>query len=137
MRLVEQWNAIEPGLDPRWGDARLDLTIDDSARCDRAAALLGPAGPGRMGKAIRFTVARGGSGIGPEAARRLLRRIDDEGIAGRLVLHSSDEAPPEPAVSRASLADEWGAALALLPADWTDLLAELELTSSDHVDRGA
>jgi hypothetical protein len=138
MRLVEQWNAVERGLDPRWGDARLELTIDDPAHRNRAAALLGPASPGRTGNAIRLTVAhRGRGGVGAEALRRLLHRIDEEGISGRLALHSSDEAPPEPAVSRASLAEEWDAALALLPSDWSDLLAELELRSSDHVERAA
>ena len=50
MGLAEQWNAIEQGLDPRWSDARLDLAIDDPARRDRAAALLAPAGPGRIGR---------------------------------------------------------------------------------------
>jgi hypothetical protein len=138
MRLAEQWDGVERGLDPRWGDARLELTIDDEAQRNRALALLGPAGPGRMGRSIRFFATRSGtSGVGPEAVRRLLRRLDEERIAGTLMLVSSDEAPPEPAISRASLAAEWDAALAVLPADWSDLLCELELTSSDHVDRGA
>src|SRR5581483_2689177 len=54
-----------------------------------------------------------------------------------LTLVSSDEATPAPAVARASLADEWNAAVELLPGDWSDLLCELELTSSDHIERGA
>jgi hypothetical protein len=137
MALVEQWNGIEQGLDPNWGDARLDLVVDDDARIGRAAALLGPAGPGRMGKAIRFYTARGGGGVGPEAVRRMLKRIDDEGIGGTLTLVSSDEAAPEPVISRAALAAEWDAALAVLPSDWSDLLCDLELTSTDHIDRGA
>ena len=137
MRLAEQWTAIEQRLDPRWGDARLELVIDDAGKRDRAAALLAPAGPGRVGHAIRFYTARGGAGVGPEAVRRMLRRIDDESISGRLALVASDEAPPEPSISRVSLAAEWDAALAVLPADWSDLLCELELTSSDHVEPGA
>jgi hypothetical protein len=138
MALVDQWNAIEQGLDPRWSDARLELAIDDDARRNRALALLAPAGPGRMGNAIRFFVTRRGvGGVGPEAVRRLVRRIDEERIAGRLELVSSDDAPPEPAISRASLAAEWDAALAVLPSDWSDLLCELELTSSDHVEPAA
>jgi hypothetical protein len=137
MGLAEQWNAIEQGLDPRWSDARLDLVVGDEAQRNRAAALLAPAGPGLMGKAIRFFVARGGAGVGPEAARRLLRRIDDERISGTLSLVASGEAPPEPVISRASLAAEWDAALQALPADWSDLLCELELTSSDHIERAA
>jgi hypothetical protein len=135
--LAEQWNEIESRLDPRWHDARLKLTIDDDARVERALALLGPAGPGRSGREIRFFAQRTGAGIGPEAVRRMLRRLESEGIAGTLTLVSSDEAPAEPAVSRATLAAEWDAVLGTLPADWSDLLCELELTSSDHVDRAA
>jgi hypothetical protein len=137
MRLVEQWNAIEQGLDPRWSDARLVLTIDDDTKLRRALTLLAPAGPGRVGHTIRFYTMRGGAGVGPEAIRRMLRRIDEEGIAGRLELVSSDAAPAEPAISRASAAAEWDAALAAQPGDWSDLLCELELTSSDHLERAA
>ena len=135
--LAEQWNEVEKGLDPRWGDARLTLVLDDESCTERALALLGPAGPGRSGREIRFYTERAGRGVGPEAVRRMLRRLDAEGIAGRLALASSDEAPPEAQLSRAALADEWDAAVAVLPADWSDLLCELELTSSDHVDRAA
>jgi len=137
MGLAEQWTSIEQGLDPRWSDARLDLRIDVEAQRRRAAALLGPAGPGLRGVSIRFYTARRGTGVGPEAVRRMLRRIDQEGIRGTLLLVSSEEAPAEPAISRPSLAAEWDAALEVLPSDWSDLLCELELTSSDHVERGA
>ena len=134
---AQQWNEIESRLDPSWHDARLKLTIDDEARVERALALLGPAGPGRSGREIRFFVERTGSAIGPEAVRRMLRRLESEGIDGTLTLVSSDEAPPEPVVSRRTLAAEWDAVLETLPADWSDLLCELELTSSDHIDRAA
>ena len=137
MRLVDQWTTVETGLDPRWHDARLDLEIADDAQRQRALALLGPASPGRVGTTIRFTTSRSGIGVGPEAARRLLRRIDEERISGTLTLVSSDEAPAAPAIVRASLAAEWEASLAVLPSDWSDLLCELELTSSDHIERGA
>ena len=137
MGLVDQWNEIEQRLDPRWYDARLKLTVDDDDRVERALALLGPAGPGRSGREIRFYAERTGSAIGPEAVRRMLRRLEGEGIAGSLALVSSDEAPPEPAVSRLTLAAAWDAVVATLPADWSDLLCELDLTSSDHVDQGA
>jgi hypothetical protein len=134
--LVEQWNAVEQELDPRWRDARLDLQVDEADR-HRASALLAPAGPGRTGTAIRFFVDRSGTGVGPEAVRRLLRRLDGEGIDGTLTLVASGDAPPEPVISRMSLAAEWDAALQALPQDWSDLLCELELTSSDHIERGA
>jgi hypothetical protein len=136
MALVDQWNEIEKGLDPRWKDARLLLTVGDESRSERTLALLGPAGPGRSGREIRFYGERNGS-IGPEAIRRMLRRIDGEGVDGTLTLISSDEAPSEPVVSMPTLAAEWDAVAATLPADWTDLLCELELTSSDHVDQAA
>ena len=43
----------------------------------------------------------------------------------------------EPAIARRTLSEAWDAALEVLPADWSDLLAELELDSSADVDRGA
>jgi hypothetical protein len=137
VRLVEQWKGIESGLDPRWSDVRLSLRIDAEKGRDRAAALLGPAGPGLSGNTVRFYVTRGGRGIGPEAARRLLGRIDGEGIAGELTLVGTSEAEAPPQVARATLAAEWDAALQVLPSDWSDLVAELELDSSADVDRGA
>jgi hypothetical protein len=135
--LAEQWNAVEQGLDPRWSDARLDLRIDDPARRDRAAALLAPASPGRMGASVRFVATRDGTGVGPEALRRMLRRIDAEGIAGTLALLGSADTPAQAVPALASLAVDWDAATAVLPSDWSDLLCELDLTSSDHIERGA
>jgi hypothetical protein len=137
MALVDQWNSIESGLDPRWSDARLVLTVDDEASRDRAAALLAPAGPGRSGRTLRFYTARGGAGVGPEAVRRMLRRLDAERIQGSLELVSSDQAPPRAAIARPSLAAGWEAALGALPSDWSDVLAEVELTSTDHLEHAA
>jgi hypothetical protein len=137
MRLVEQWNAIEARLDPRWSDAQLELVIDDDAQRQRALALLAPAGPGRSGATIRFAASRSGAGVGPEAVRRMLRRISDEGIDGSLKLVSSTDAPDTPAPAPASTAAAWEAAIAVLPGDWSDLLAEVELTSTDHIEPAA
>jgi hypothetical protein len=137
MRLADRWNELERSLDPRWTDARLLLRVDDEARVQRALALLGPATPGRSGRELRFFVARGGGGVGPDALRRIVRRIDGEGITGTLDLVSSDAARPAPEIARATLAGGWDAALATLPADWSDALCELELTSSDHIERAA
>jgi hypothetical protein len=137
MRLAEQWNAIEQGLDPRWRDAQLELVIEDETERSRVLALLAPAGPGRSGDKIRFDATRSGAGVGPEAVRRLARRIDEEGIGGTLALVSSHDATPGAMPLRASLAADWDATVATLPADWSDLLCELELTSSDHVERSA
>jgi hypothetical protein len=137
MGLADQWNHIESALDPRWNDARLALAVDDEKHVERTAALLGPAGPGRSGRTIRFFVTRSGVGVGPEAVRRMLRRLDEEGITGTLELVSSDDARPAPQLSRPTLAAEWEAALAVLPGDWSDLLCEIELTSSDHLEHAA
>ena len=137
MTLAEQWTDIEKRLDPRWSDVQLELRVPDEKRRSRASALLGPAGPGRAGTSIRLTATRGGAGVGPEAIRRMLRRIDAERIVGTLVLVSSDEAPAVAAAVRDSLASGWDAAIAVLPTDWSDLHCELELTSTDHADRAA
>jgi hypothetical protein len=135
--LVERWNNVESGLDPRWTEVTLSLAIHDDQARSRAAALLAPAGPGVSAKEIRITASTRGTGIGPEAVRRLLRRIDDEGIVGRLELVASQGARPDPAPATRSLAAEWEAALEMLPSDWSDVLAELDLDSSADVDRGA
>src|SRR5262249_20184977 len=137
VRLVEQWNRVESGLDPRWSDLRLSLRIDADGARERAAALLGPAGPGLSGNTIRFHVMRSGGGIGPEAARRLLGRIDGEGIGGDLTLLGASEAEAPAQAARATLTAEWQAALELLPSDWSDIVVELELDSSADLDRGA
>jgi hypothetical protein len=136
--LAERWNQVERGLDPRWTEATLSLAINDDTARSRAAALLGPAGPGVGNRLIRFTVSTRGTGIGPEAARRLLRRIDGEGIVGRLELVETHGLRPEPEEEVArSLAVEWQKAVETLPSDWSDLVAELELHSSADVDRAA
>ncbi|HEX3237961.1 MAG TPA: hypothetical protein VHQ99_06080 [Gaiellaceae bacterium] len=137
MPLAERWNQVERGLDPRWTEATLSLAIADDTARSRAAALLGPAGPGVGNRQIRFTVSTQGAGIGPEAARRLLRRIDGEGIVGRLELVESRGTRPEPEEVARSLAVEWQGALEALPSDWSDVVAELELHSSADVDRAA
>jgi hypothetical protein len=137
MALADQWNTIQNGLDPRWSDAQVALTVDDPARAERASALLAPAGPGRTGSTIRFHVARHGNGVGPEAVRRMLRRIDAEGTEGSLELVAASETAAAPEALRTTLAASWDAVLAGLPADWSDLLCELGVTSSDHIDLAA
>ena len=137
MKLVEQWREIAGALPERWGDARLALVLADESRAERALALLAPTIPGRAGRTIRFTTARTGAGAGPEAVRRALSRLDAEGIGGALELVSSDEAPSEPTISRSAFVPEWDAALQVLPADWSDLYAEVELDSTDNLERAA
>ncbi len=138
MSLVERWNHVESGLEPGWTEATLSIEIVDPQARAKAAALLGPAGPGLSGNTLRFTISTRGNGVGPDVVRRLLRRIDGEGIPGRLELVASAVATvTEPAIAPHTLSESWDAALTVLPADWSDLLAELELDSSADVDRGA
>jgi hypothetical protein len=137
VRLVEQFNAIERELPERWGTARLRLTVADDGRCDRAAALLGPANPGRLGKRIRFTASRRGGGIGVDGIRRLLRRLDDDGIDGELELVGAEEAPAAELRTTHTLAGAWRRAVATLPPDWSDVYAEVRLDSTDFLERAA
>jgi hypothetical protein len=137
MSLAGDWQELERDLPADWSTVRLRLTIPDEGDCDSAAALLGPANPGRRGKLIRFYAARRGAGPSADAIRSLLRRIDSRGIRGELELVGVDEAEPEPEISRATLVAAWDAASAALPPDWTDLYAEVELVSSDWLERAA
>jgi len=69
---------------------------------------------------------------------RLLGRIDGERIEAALELADVTEAAAQaPARRRLRLGEEWDSLLAALPADWSDLWAEVELTSSDYLERGA
>ena len=135
--LVDDFNRIERGLPDDWAEAQLQLVVRDEGRCDRAAALLGPANPGRRGNRVRFAAARRGAGLGADAARRLLRRLDDEGIAGELALVGAREAPQEELRPRKSLREEWQHAIAALPPDWSDVYAEVRLDSTDYIERAA
>ena len=137
MKLVRQWREIERSLPENWGDARFGLTVDDEDKAGRAAVLLAPINPGRRGQTVRFHTARGGAGPSPDTVERLLRRLDEERVRGTLELVGTDEAEAQPEVSRGSLAEAWDAALEALPADWSDIYAEVELLSSDWLERAA
>jgi hypothetical protein len=138
VRVADQFSELESHLPADWADARLVLVVDDPGRAERAAALLAPLGPGRAGNQVQLTVSRQGSRV--ELLRRLLGRIDRERIRGRLELVTSSTRVPEPAEVRASwpaLEETWLSAVAALPEDWSDLYAQVELASSDFLDRGA
>jgi hypothetical protein len=137
LRLVDRFNEIERELPGDWADARLMLTVADDARCDRAAALLGPANPGRLGKKIRFAASRRGGGVGAEGVRRLLRRLDAEGITGELDLVAVQQAPAQELRERIGTRKQWERALAALPPDWSDLYAQVRLDSTDYLERAA
>jgi hypothetical protein len=137
VKLVDRFNHLEREFPEDWAEARLALNVRDDGRCARAAALLGPANPGRRGKVIRFHTGRRGGGVGPEAVRRLLRRLDLEGIDGELELVGLEEAPLAELRVREPLRSQWERALAGLPADWSDVYAEARFDSTDYVERGA
>jgi hypothetical protein len=135
--LADEWRTIEAGLPERWNEARVRLTIHDDGNCERAAALLGPANPGRRGKEINVSASRSGGGVSPYLLQRLFRRLDSERIDGSLALADASEAPESAAPERASLAAAWDAELARLPDDWSDVYGELGVGSTDYLERAA
>jgi hypothetical protein len=137
VRLVDQFNETMRGIVDEWSELRLELIVDDEAHVERAAALLGPANPGRLGRKIRFATDRTGPGIRPEAMRRLLKRLDDEGIGGELELIGAQKAPPEETRKKETLRSQWDRQVAPLPPDWSDLYAEVRLDSTDYLERAA
>lgn len=137
MGLVDQFTALERELPEGWCDARILLSIRDDARCDRAAALLAPAGSARRENGVRFFTAKRGAGVGPDGIRGLLRRLDGERIRGELTVAGVDTAPPEATPEPTTLAESWDVSVATLPEDWSDAYGEIELDSSDYMERGA
>lgn len=137
MRFVDQLIELERTVADEWMELRLQVTVTDPSQAGRASALLGPANPGRRGPVIRFAVDRIGPGIGPVAARRLLRRLDAERISGELELVSLRKAPPEEVRRREPLREQWERHLSGLPTDWSDMYAQVELDSTDYLERGA
>jgi hypothetical protein len=137
--LVEQWREILGGLPEDWADARLRLTIQDAETAARASALLGPINPGRRGNVLRFYAVRRGGGSSPALVERLVERLDEERIPGELELVGAGEAEPAPPpeTHRPTLAGTWDASVAALPPDWSDLYAEVELVSTDWLERAA
>jgi hypothetical protein len=136
--VAEQYRELESRLPAEWADARFVLNVEDASRAERAASMLTAFQPGRVGGQVRFSVPRRGGKR--EQARRMMERIDQEGIKGDLELVTASEAPPEPAEFRAEwapAAEQWDRAFAALPFDWTDVYAQVELDSSDFLDRGA
>jgi hypothetical protein len=135
--VVGQWREILRGLPEDWADARFRLSVEDEGACDRAAAVLAPLNPGRRERVIRFHAARRGSGPSPDVVERRLRQLDEERIKGELELVGAGKAEPDEPRHRPTLAPAWDAAIAALPQDWSDLYAEVELVSTDWLDRAA
>jgi hypothetical protein len=142
VRLAEQWSEILASLPRGWQTASLALELEDPAEVERTALILGPAAPARVHSTFRLDVARDGTAVlpGPRLVARVLERLDRDGIAARLEAVGSREGeavadgrsgPPNP------LAAQWAALVETLPEDWSHLLAELDLDSSDFIDRAS
>jgi hypothetical protein len=86
---------------------------------------------------ISFFTARRGAGVSPDGIRALLQRLDREGIKGKLEPAGSEAALVEEQLARSTFVASWEAELAALPNDWSDAYAEVELASSDYLDRAA
>jgi hypothetical protein len=144
--LGRQWRRLQAKLPEDWVHARLALTVADPRQADRVAALLGPLAPGRSGNVVRFEVVRRGDAHSPAAVDRAVGRLDGERIRGTLELVGAEAVPPSgiaasptPTLSAADvpLVEAWDALVAELPEDWSDLYAEILLTSSDDLDPAA
>jgi hypothetical protein len=82
-------------------------------------------------------IARGG-GPSAEGLRRALGRLDAERLHGTLWVGGVEEREQAAEAPQAlSLPESWDAAVAGLPADWSDLLGEIEFSSSDYLEPGA
>jgi len=139
MKLVEQWGQIEARLPRGWEDVRLTLTPEEPGDLQRAAAVLGPLNAGRTEGALSFVLRRAGSAAGPEAARRLFARLDEERIWSTLARGDIREAstPTSSETPGQSVAQSWDDALATLPPDWSELLCRLEVSGSALLPRAA
>ena len=140
MRAVEQWSAIEAGLDPDWDVVFLTFVAEDGS-VGRAAGVLAPLGPLRHGRELRFQVAR--SGAGPDRLQNLLGRLDRNRVWGELSLLNAHvaETVAEPAPilvnGERPLVEQWDDEISKLPPGWRDLLVELGLDSTDFVAQAA
>jgi hypothetical protein len=125
-----QWDEL---LTKDWSEARIRVKLEEPERADRAAQLLGPLQPFRAGPAeLTFRAHRS------DTIKRLLMRLDAERIHGVLELSGAEPAAaPAAETPDPTLRESWDAALATLPSDWSDLLMEVEFTSSDYVEKAA
>jgi hypothetical protein len=134
--LADDFRALLQELPKDWEEASILVRCFDDDTARRAAALLLALNPGRHGKVIRFVVSRGGTPL-PDLAVRGLRRVDAARLRGKLVLVSSTVSRPKPEAARSSLAAVWDVEMAALPPDWSDVYAELQLRSTEHLEQGA
>jgi hypothetical protein len=133
--LGEQWREIAGRLPADSGAARVTLIVAEDERADEAALILASLTPGRTGSTFRLSVR---PGINPD---RVFGRLDEAAIRGRLDLVEAQAAAEPPA--RASVertrpfVEQWEELVRSFPPDWSDAYAEVELDSSDFLQRGA
>jgi hypothetical protein len=136
MGLVAQWDAMAAQFPTGLSEIGVQLHVARPGDARRAAALLGSLSPGVAGDELYLRVTSEGE-AGPGVVRRLLARLDAEGIGGTLELAAAEQqdVPPPSAVAPrfGSLAVAWDELVAGLPDDWSDLLCLVELRSSDDL----
>lgn len=155
MALAERSQELLSGLPHGWRRARLELTVEEPDEADRAALILGPAAPGRAGERFVLNVYTGPERLGtsPELVGRVLSRLDEAEVRGRLRVVETEGAEPAegapeeyaPSVSvrgrdleaKQSLAAGWQALADTFPPDWSHCYAEVVLDSSDYLERAA
>ena len=140
MKLVDQWRAIEAGLPPTGRTSGSRLTTEQAERpaARRPGARLDQRRQGRLDARLPRS--------GAPAGRRALRRRDASSsgsTASGPGASSSSQASrsrdrrracsgsPSARPARSLVADELGRGARAAPSDWTDLLCELEIDSSD------
>ncbi len=131
MKLADQWAAIETDLPQDWEEVRLTLTTEQPSDLARAALVLGSMSPGRVGDTLVLHVRRSGGTNGADAARRVFARLDRDRVWCVLERGEASIAEPVAATTGASLVEQWDELLDTLPGDWSDLLCELRVDSSE------
>jgi hypothetical protein len=140
VRLAEQWQELQAGLPRPWESASVDLGLSDPDDAVRAALLLGPAAPSRRDGSFRLHVTRTSRPGATSAALlgRVLERLDREGLGGRLALAGAEEGRDGGELGAAGpAAAQWVDAIGALPQDWSHLVAQFDLDSSDYIERAA
>jgi hypothetical protein len=138
MGLGTQWDGIAAALPEGWTEVQLALALDRPETANRASVLLGAIGPGRVENGLRLRITSADGAL----LRRLLARLDAEGISGALAVADPQEAAASvqavaPREHGRALASQWDELAAALPQDWSDLLCALELGSTDDLPTAA
>jgi hypothetical protein len=134
--IVEQWKTLGSELPQSWSSAPLALRLEQRSAAELTSRVLGPAQPYRPEPGVlRFRVARDGTAPSPDGIQRLLRRIDSERVHGKLTLVGVSSREVAPELVEVSLVAAWDAAEQSLPADWSHAFCEIEVRSTDYIDR--